>query len=121
MQGEASDTPGNSHYMRGGKPGEYPKWSGFLLPPLQLYDPFNLSSKRSAEQKANGLLVEINNGRLAMIGIMSFLAEAKIKGSVPALEAMAGTASEVKPYAGNLMAPFDASFHLFPDSYISGV
>ena len=32
-----------------------------------------------------GLLVEINNGRLAMLGIFGFLAESKIPGSVPAL------------------------------------
>ena len=33
----------------------------------------------SAEAKARGLVVEINNGRLAMIGIMAFLVEAKVR------------------------------------------
>ena len=47
-----------------------------------------------------GLLVEINNGRLAMIGIFGFLAESKIPGSVPALSGL------IKPYAGEYMAPF---------------
>jgi hypothetical protein len=32
-----------------------------------------------------GLLAEINNGRLAMIGIMAFMAEAKLPGAVPGL------------------------------------
>ncbi|MCH2107479.1 MAG: DUF4442 domain-containing protein, partial [Planctomycetes bacterium] len=37
-------------------------------------------------KKARGLLAEINNGRLAMLGIMAFVAESKVPGSVPALE-----------------------------------
>ena len=50
---------------------------------FNLYDPFGFAGKRSEEQKAKGLLAEINNGRAAMIGIMAFLAEQKIPGSVP--------------------------------------
>ena len=45
-------------------------------------------------------MVEINNGRLAMIGIMGFLAEEKVPGAVPALAGL------IKPYAGQVMDPF---------------
>ena len=68
-----------------------------------LYDPFGLSKNSSPEKKARGLLTEVNNGRLAMIGIMGFMAESKIPGSVPAISGF------VKPYAGEIMAPFSAS------------
>jgi len=71
--------------------------------PFELFDPFNLSKNASPEKKANGLLVEINNGRLAMLGIMGFLAESKVEGAVPALTGI------VKPYAGEVMAPFAAT------------
>ena len=41
----------------------------------------------------------MNNGRLAMIGIMGFLAESKVPGSVPALKGI------VQSYGGDYMAP----------------
>merc|ERR1712060_746122 len=53
--------------------------------------------------KAKGLVTEITNGRLAMIGIMGFVAAAKVPGSVPAL------AGVVKPYAGEVMGVFSAA------------
>merc|ERR1712129_367399 len=52
------------------------------------------------EKKERGLLAEINNGRLAMLGIMAFTAEQKIPGSVPALGQLG-----LKPYSGEFMAP----------------
>ena len=58
------------------------------------------------ESKAKRLNIEVNNGRLAMIGIMGFLAAGKVPGSVPALNGL------VQPYAGNVMAPFSSNFHL---------
>ena len=65
--------------------------------------PFGFSKNASPEKKAKGLLAEINNGRAAMIGIMGFLAEQKVPGSVPAITGF------VKPYAGEVMAPFSAT------------
>ena len=92
------------HYMRGGMPGKYPDFDGL---PLNLFDPFKLFKRSTDEQKAKGRLAEINNGRLAMIGMMGFVAEAKVPGSVPALKGLVGT------YNGNIMVPFEADFSLF--------
>jgi len=98
---------GEKHYMRGGKPGYFPTFDALPHPvPFNLFDPFKLSKNASPEKKASGLLKEVNNGRLAMIGLMGFLAESKVPGSVPAL------AGIVRPYEGNVMAPFDANFHI---------
>ena len=68
--------------MMGGKPGVYPSIKDAGVPhpvPFDLYDPFGLSKNRSPEKKAKGLIAEINNGRLAMLGIMGFLAESKVR------------------------------------------
>nr|6L4T_14 Chain 14, Fucoxanthin chlorophyll a/c-binding protein Lhcq10 [Chaetoceros gracilis]6L4U_14 Chain 14, Fucoxanthin chlorophyll a/c-binding protein Lhcq10 [Chaetoceros gracilis]BBO94020.1 fucoxanthin chlorophyll a/c protein 14 [Chaetoceros gracilis] len=92
------------HYMRGGKPGAFPNFSDSdLIPhpvPLNLYDPFGFSKGKTEAQKADGLIKELNNGRLAMIGIMGFLAEQKVEGSVPLLKGV------VPHYDGEVMAPF---------------
>jgi len=95
-----------THYKRGGKPGVYPAFDSmdYSIPfppnPPSLYDPFGVVSKQSDEKKASGLLKEINNGRLAMLGIMGFVSESHVPGSVPALTGI------VKPFAGDVMAPF---------------
>jgi len=96
---------GNSHYMAGGKPGAFPSIKKIFPHPVpfDLYDPFGFSKNASPEKKAKGLLVEINNGRLAMLGIMAFVAESKVPGAVPAL------AGKIPAYAGEVMAPFSAS------------
>jgi hypothetical protein len=96
---------GFKHYMKGGKPGAYPSLVNTGITPfkLDLWDPLNTVQRLSAEEKERKLLVELNNGRLAMLGIMAFIAEAKIPGSVPALSGI------IKPYAGEPMAPFVAS------------
>eukprot|EP00535_Pseudo-nitzschia_heimii_P010151 CAMPEP_0197183812 /NCGR_PEP_ID=MMETSP1423-20130617/8445_1 /TAXON_ID=476441 /ORGANISM="Pseudo-nitzschia heimii, Strain UNC1101" /LENGTH=252 /DNA_ID=CAMNT_0042634447 /DNA_START=18 /DNA_END=776 /DNA_ORIENTATION=- len=95
------------HYMRGGKPGAFPKF-GAAVPhpvPFQLYDPFNFSKNRSEEDKARGLVTEINNGRLAMLGIFGFLLEQTIPGSIPLLGEI------VKPYSGDLIAGKEFTFY----------
>jgi len=100
---------GTPHYMKGGKPGyvppfdaapeKLPHWVG-----LNLWDPFRFLKGMSAETKEKKLVTEINNGRLAMIGLMGFLSEAKVPGSVPLLK-------DVIPfYSGEVMAPFYGDF-----------
>jgi len=104
-----TEAQGEKHYMMGGKPGFYPsiKKAGVPHPvPFDLYDPFGFSKNASPEKKAKGLVAEINNGRLAMLGIMAFLAEGKVPGSVPALKGI------IPPYAGEPMGPFAASDNL---------
>jgi len=64
-----------THYMRGGIPGKN------MVPGL--YDPFNLSSRKSDAELARGRDVEIKNGRLAMIGIAGVYFANVIDGSVP--------------------------------------
>ena len=66
---------------------------------LNLFDPFGFSKNRSEADKAKGLVAETNNGRLAMIGIMGFLSEQVIPGSVP-------LGPHLKAYTGEIMAPF---------------
>jgi len=96
----------DKHYMRGGKPGVYPSLKGGdYIPhpvPFDLYDPFGLSKNKSEESKARGLVAEINNGRLAMIGLIAFISESKIPSSVPVLKGL------IPPYAGEPMGPFSA-------------
>lgn len=104
-----TDEPNYPHYMKGRMPGQYPSLQQFrdnIHWTLDLYDPFGFSKKRSEAAKAEGRIAEINNGRLAMLGIVSFIAADKIEGSVPLLTNIA------QPYAGNVMAPFANDFTL---------
>jgi len=97
-----------THYTKGGKPGEYPSFKPIKdeigHPVLDLFDPFGFSKNASPEKKEKGLLMEINNGRLAQIGIMGFVSEAKVPGSVPGLSGLG-----IKPYDGECMSPWAAS------------
>jgi len=96
---------GTTHYMRGGKPGVFPSFNGGGIPhpAPDLFDPLGFSKNKTPEQKERGLLIELNNGRLAQIGIMAFVSEAKVPGSVPALSGL------VPAYSGETMAPFSAA------------
>jgi len=98
-----------THYMRGRQPGKYPSFQNFRdlvhwVP--DLYDPFNLFKKMSQEKKDKRLNMEINNGRLAMIGIFGFMAADNVAGSVPALNDIA------QPYSGQIMVPFSNDFSI---------
>jgi len=99
---------GEAHYMRGGKPGYFPslKKAAPHPVPLDFYDPFGLFAKKynTPEAKARGLLVELNNGRLAMIGL--FGAISATKGLiVPGMDSL-----PLAPYAGEYMKPFENGF-----------
>uniref|UniRef100_A0A7S0BZB7 Plastid light harvesting protein n=1 Tax=Proboscia inermis TaxID=420281 RepID=A0A7S0BZB7_9STRA len=95
----------NTHYMQGGKPGDFPDFTNEIPHPVPFsyYDPFGLAKKMSAEKKQTRLVAEINNGRLAMLGIIAFLSAQVVPGSVPALSGI------VQPYSGNVMAPFSTN------------
>jgi hypothetical protein len=110
---------GMVHHMAGGKPGQFPEFNIIgkdnpfpLNPfwPLPLFDPFGFTKDLSEEEKATKRLREIQNGRLAMIGLFSLISEARVPGAVPALSGL------IKPYDGEVMAPFTAA-----DSNLPGV
>ena len=109
MHGENSialEADGQKHYVRGGKPGYYPSFKGrYPHPvPLDLWDPFGFTKKMSPERKEKALLAEVNNGRLAMIGIFGLLSASKGL-QVPVLDSIPG----IGRYAGEYMAPLTAS------------
>ena len=101
--------------MMGRKPGMFPSFSdayaegeGYPHPvPFDLYDPFGSLRKRmdTEEKRARGRLIEINNGRAAMLGIFGFMSASKVPGSVPVL-------TFIPPYDGNYMIPFEGNFHM---------
>jgi len=94
------------HYTQGGLPGYYPPIKGnrFELW-FNLYDPFNWFSED--KDKVRGRQCEINNGRLAQLGILGILAESKAPGSVPLLTGL------IPEYTGDYMAPFSNDFSIF--------
>jgi len=100
---------GQEHYVRGGKPGYFPALSRsdelkFPHPvPLNLWDPFGFTKKMTPERKEKALLAEINNGRLAMIGIFGMVSASKGL-IVPGLDGLG-----LPQYSGEIMAPFSAT------------
>jgi len=102
--GREKDAAGYTHYTQGGKPGYYPPIVG-NGPPGQilfnLWDPFQLIPDSDPATKKNRLFAEINNGRLAMLGLFSLLAESRVPGSNPQLAIFD---LHIPAYDGNVMA-----------------
>jgi len=111
-EGAGCDESEYTHYTKGGLPGFFPsiKGKGLATPiPLDLFDPFGILPEQTEEEKERGRRVEINNGRLAMLGLFACLSESKGL-IVPPLDSIEG----FPKYDGNVMAPFSNDFSFFP-------
>merc|ERR1740123_1275325 len=80
------------HYMRGGKSGTHD---------LVWYFGSKYISGKDDAAKLRSRTAEINNGRLAMVGIMSLIAASTVGGSVPYFEGVS-----LEAYTGSVWAPF---------------
>ncbi|KAJ8601277.1 hypothetical protein CTAYLR_007748 [Chrysophaeum taylorii] len=111
--GEGAGSPeGYVHYTKGGLPGYYPPIAGKGLGQigLNLYDPFGILPEQTPAEKERGRQVEINNGRLAMLGLFSLLSESSAPGAVPPLTIMDNILEPfglgIKPYDGDVIKGF---------------
>jgi len=86
----------NGHYTKGREPGRHPAYQGLFSK-----DP------STSERRARGKIKEINNGRLAMLGIMGFVSSSSVPGAVPLL-----SQTSLPAYEGNFWAPFQANWSL---------
>ena len=105
--------PAGEHYMAGGRPGVYPSLTepNDQMRACGLYPPhgFNVDllpfraslAKQDEAKRARGRQVEINNGRLAMLGIFSLISEQKVPGAVPFLSGKIPTLPDME-----IMGPF---------------
>ena len=87
---ELSSESKKPHYMRGGVPGKieslpFDGIQGIWAPKIKFWDPLGFTGALTEEQKAKKRKAELKNGRLAMIGIISFLVGHNLPGAVPAL------------------------------------
>ena len=93
---ETANESKKPHYMRGGVPGRIDSLpfdraagtSGLWAPKIKFWDPLNFIGALDDGQRAKKRKAELKNGRLAMIGIISFFAAHNIPGSVPALSSL---------------------------------
>ena len=94
------------HYLRGGKPGFIRLTPGVAPWHASGYDPMGKYDDATRKTKRD---MELQNGRLAMLGMASFVAASKIPGSVPVLAGL-GFAGD---YAGTLPGnPLPSSFFM---------
>merc|ERR1719379_3330159 len=73
-----SEVSAKPHYMCGGTPGKIPL----------LWDPLGFTANTDAATLARKRTAELKNGRLAMIGVMSFVSAHYIPDSVPLLKSV---------------------------------
>jgi hypothetical protein len=106
-----SDAP--SLYQRTAT-GKVQSFRDSVHPVLELYDPFDTNKNMAANVKERRLVAQVNNGRLAMLGIFEFICANKIPDSVPLLDQLGAA----QGYAGEPMTPFGGEFSRWSSSWL---